>query len=703
MVRTLVVLILLTRVARADDEEALYNCKRKPTAVQVNLKPEIEVKELIAWAVGFTCKQIVYDARIITGRKVTVIAPGPQTPEEAYKLFETALHTIGYAAVKKGKTLRIIDAPSAVTETVPLVTKGAPTGDSIVRYVLRPKHAQPETLRQAFTAMKSKDGNVTLVGPLLVLTDYGSNVRDMLSIGKLVDVPGGSEGIYTIPVIHADATKLHEKLNTLLAAPAAAPAKPGETAPPNAAAPSKLLVDDRTNTLIVAGSEASYERVKALVERLDIALDTEGGTTMHVYQLGSAIAEELAKTINEAIQTQTQAKPGSKDSKDSKDGLGLEGQAKVISDKPTNKLIVMSSGRDFLAIREVIRALDVPRRQVFIEATILEVQVGNGLDLGSASHGGIPVDNGNSLLVGGVQTKDLRSIDLQQDKEKSAALGTLGSLASLAGASGLIGGLVSKTSILGTTIPSYAVLFQALATNGSTNVLSSPSILVLDNEEAKFKVGSNVPYQKGVMPTSPTANSSLTTNIDRKDLLLELNIKPHISTDDSILLEVVQSSEDIGEDGKGLGPSWSTRSFTTRVLVHDQQTIVMSGMMQERETRETAKVPLLGDIPILGYLFKYTKRAKRKTNLLVMITPYIIKNHADLDEIRARKQRDHDEFFGSLHALDGMKYMPRVDYRRKRGLVEEINRTVLEIEADAAARGTIREQPRVKPGLVETP
>jgi len=694
MVRTLVVLILLTRVVRADDEEQLYNCKKKPVAVQVNLKPEIDVKELITWAFGFTCKQIIYDSKIITGRKVTVIAPATQTPAEAYQLFVTALSTIGYTVVPKGKTLRIVEAATGVGETVPLLAKGTPEGDSVVRYVLRAKHAQPDTMRQAFTALKSKDGNVTLVGSLLVMTDYASNVRDMLSIAKLVDVPGGTEGIYTIPVIHADATKLSEKLNTLLASPAAAPTKPGETAAPTSSTPSKILVDDRTNTLIVAGNEAGYERVKALVDRLDIALDTDGGNTIHVYQLGSAVGEELAKTLNEAIQTQAQTKAAGKDSKDGKDGLTLEGQVKVISDKPTNKLIVMSSSRDFLAIRDVIRALDVPRRQVFIEATIIEVEVGNDLYIGSSSHGALPVDGGNSIAIGGVQTKNLRSVDVT-NPEKS----------SIAAASGLVGGLIGKaltssSSLLGTSIPSYAVLFQALAHNGSTNVLAAPSILVVDNEEAKFKVGSNVPYSKGVMPTSPTSNSSLTTNIDRQDLLLQLNVKPHISSDDAVLLEVTQSSEDLGVQ-TALGPSWTTRAFTTRVLVHDQQTIVMSGMMQERDIREIDKVPLLGDIPILGHLFKYTTHNKKKTNLLVMLTPYIIKSDVDLDAIRERKERDHDEFIGSMRALDGMKYRPRIDYRRKRGLIEEINRSVIDVEEDAAARAKLHDPVRVTPGLVE--
>ena len=688
MTRTIAVLLILARVAAAEElpgaDEALYSCKKRTAAVQVSFKPEVELKELLAWAVGFTCKQIVYDPRIIT-HKVTMMIPEAQTPQEAYELFVVALSTIGYTVVPKGKTLRIVESATAVGETVPIYAKGVPPGDAMVRYLIRPVHAQPDALGKALTAMKSKDGNVTPLGSSLVVTDYASNVRDMLKIKELVDVPGGSEGIYTIAVQHAEAAKLADKLTTLLAAP--------KDAPPSASAPSKILVDERTNTLILAASAAAYERVSALVQRLDIALDIEGGTAIHVYQLGSAVADELAKTLNDAIQNAAQ-KPaaGSAPAPAAKPegSLALEGQARVIADAPTNKLVVMSSGRDFLAIRDVIRELDVPRRQVFIEANIVEVEVSNELALGVSSHGGMTMQNGETIGLGGVQTSHLRSLDLS----------------TLTTATGLVGGVVGKmitgsSSLLGKNIPSYTILFQALGKDGRTNVLATPSITVVDNELGKFKAGTDVPYKKGVMPTSPVSTSTVTTNIDRKQLVLELDVKPHISANDGVLLEIKLSSDDPGDLDPELGPKWTTRAFETRVLVHDQQTIVISGLMQEREITSSEKVPLLGDIPILGYLFKYKTREKKKTNLLVTLTPYIIKSDIDLELVRERKERERDEFIGSIHSLDGMKFQPRVDYRRKRGLVEEINRAVQDVEADTAARATLKPPARVEGGLVE--
>jgi general secretion pathway protein D len=702
----LLVVAVLPVTASADTvDESIYSCKPRNAEVEINFKPEIELKELLSWAVGFTCKKFVFAPHIVsTGRKVTLIAPGKQTPAQAYDMFTTALGTLGLTVVPKGNLLQIVEAPAGKTHTIPIYRDRLPdSSEQVVRYVLRPQYAQPETLRQAFTSFRSDAGDIVAIGSLLVITDHASNVRDMVSIAKLVDVPGGSDGIYAIPVKHADAAKLVEKVTMLLdvtpgqggVAPRASAGKAEVAAVRDmSSVPSKILVDERTNTMIVSGTDAAFQRVKALVHTLDIELDIEGGTTMHVYQLGSAIAEELAGTLNQAIQAQTQggqgevkrppaAAPGPTGSAD----LGqLQGSVRVIAEPKTNKLLVMSSGRDFLAIREVIRALDVPRRQVYIEAMILEVQVSNGTKLGTSSHGAYDAGTDNALLIGGVQAPDLKST----------------STASLLAANGLIGGLLGPTQlILGQSIPSYGILFQALADRARTNILSTMPIIVVDNELATYRVGTNIPYKKGVIPTTPTSTTTISTNIEREPLTLELAIKPHISTDDSVLLEVKQGSKDIGGESAELGPTWTERSVETRVLVRDQQTIVIGGLMQMRDSTVETKVPLLGDIPLLGYLFKYSTKSQKKMNLLIMLTPYIIKDNLDLDRIASRKQREYQEFAGSLRTLDGQAYLPRIDYERKRGLVEEINRTVQDIEADIAARAALRPPVYVKPGLVE--
>jgi general secretion pathway protein D len=685
------------------EDEQLYSCKSKTGEVAVQFKPEMEVKELLTWVMGFTCKNFVLDPRIVsTQRRVTIVAPNKMTAEDAYRLFLTSLSTVGYTLVPMGKVVKVVESKFAKAETLPFVKK--PDGDTVVRYVYRPTYAQAESLVQALSQLKSEAGDVQLVGGMLLITDYGSHVRDMLTLGKLVDVPKGSDGLYLLPVKHADATKLREKLDQLLGLQAnAQPAAKDPKAPPSpvaVAVPSKILVDERTNTLIIAASANAYERVKALVGGIDIPLEIEGGASIHVYRLGSSIAEELAKTLEQAVgtgraQQQPAARPGTTPPPPAPSGpmeaLGsaIEGQVRVIADKPTNSLIVLSSGRDYMALKEIIRQLDIPRRQVYIETVILEVSEGSGLDFGTSSHGGLPGLGG--MLLGGVQLPSLSSLAL--------GTGAAGVPNGLAGA--LLGKeLPGSQSLFGKSIPSYGVLFQALANNDRARVVTAPSIIGIDNEETNHRAGTNISYERG---SSQFTNGGVVTqnNIERKPLELKLWIKPHVFVDDQVMIELKLDSEDLGGEDKLKQPIWTNRNIETRVIVRDQQTVVVGGMTQEREINQATKVPLLGDVPILGHLFKYTRREKRKTKLLVMMTPFIVKDHLDLQMMVDRKLREAREFSGSFTALDQAKYTPRIDYTRKRGLLEDINRTIGAIEDDVAARSSLRQPPAVKPGPVE--
>jgi general secretion pathway protein D len=703
------------------EDEALYSCKQRTGQVVVTFKTDAEIKDLIAWVMGFTCKNFLLDPRVVaTGRKISLLTPNKMTAADAYRVFLAAMATVGLTVVPRGNVMRVVEAPAARKEALPIMKQGMPDDvDQVVRYVYKPSYIGVEPLHQAWVAIKSEAGDVFTLGSVLVMTDYASHVREMLSFAKLVDVPGGSDGIYTIPVLHADATKLTEKINGILNLPLGGGAPPrataGEPAKPEAAAvPSKLVVDERTNTLIVAASDAGYQRVKALVERLDIALEIEGGSSIHVYPLGSAIAEELAKTLTSAISDGRGARAGTSGPPATTPapppappgppappaagspldtlGAAIEGQVRVIADPPTNALIVMSSGRDFLAIKDVIRQLDLPRRQVYIEAMIVEVDLGNDTTLGTVSHGlsgGVPGDGNNAILLGGVETKDFNSTSI---------------LSSLGGAAGLFAGLVSPQTVLGQNIPSFAMLFRALAEQSNANIISSPSIIAVDNVEAKYKVGTTIQVSSGTTIVGVTAGASPAgignSHVGPEELPLILNIKPHISNDNLVMLEVKHEAKELtGETA--LGPTWNTRSFETRVVVGDQQTIVLGGLSQDKETVEATKVPLLGDIPLLGYLFKTTVKRRHKTNLLVMLTPYIIRDQLDLRAIRERKLREHDELARSVSTLDHMKYEPRIDYGRKRGVVEEINRSVQDVEHDIAARGAVARPRGVEAGSVE--
>jgi general secretion pathway protein D len=682
------------------EDEALYRCKPRNAEVAINFKPDMELKELMTWVVGFTCKNFILDPRVVvTGKKITVIAPNKMSSHEAYRLFLVSLSTMNLTVVPKGNVLRIADAGASRRDTVPIMKKGVPDDDQVVRYILRPTYATTDTLVPALTALKSEIGEVTPIGSMVMMTDYGGNVRDMLSLVKMVDVPKGSEGIYTIAIDHANAKTVATQIGGILgmspdgSAPAPSKAPPG--GPPLATAafaPSKVMVDERTNTIILAANEVAYERFRALAKRIDVPLDIEGGQSVHVYRLKNALAEELAKTITETF-SQNQAPAGAPPrSATPADGPAtIDGKVRVIADKPTNSLIVLSNGRDFLALKEVIGGLDLPRPQVYIEAMFVDVTVSNTMTTEGSLHGASNALD-KALMFGGVQTGTISSIN-----PKGAA-----------GAKGIVTGLVgSSVSVLGLTIPSYAVLFNAIQDKSKANVLSTPSMMALDNETAKFKMGTSIPFQKGLsyagLNSTDVQPGSANVSIDRIDLNIELEVKPHISGDESVLLELKHDAKELQESNNTLGPQWSTRSFETRVLVRDQQTIVIGGMMQERQLKSISQVPLLGDIPLLGRLFRYERNTKQKTNLIILLTPYIVHNELELQAIKERKLREHQEFVGSLQSFESMKYIPKLDYAKKRGLVEEINVAIKGIEEDARNLERVGKPIVVPTGPIELP
>lgn len=710
-------------------DDQMYSCNSKAKGpMTVTLKgPETELKDLISWMMTFNCKNFVFEPRLTTmGKKITIMAPVRMTPQQAYDVFLVALSTMGLTIVPKGNVVRIIESATARTETLPL-RRGSPGNrDEMIRFILRPSYLKVDDLRNTLAGMQSPAGQVTTVGSVLVITDYASQIRDMVALTKAVDMPGSSDGIYTIAVQNADAKDLQAKLSEILGLTGGAGQPPPQVNPrgnvdPNnptaggvrssdvaAAVPSKILVDERSNSLLLVASEAAYLRVKALVARLDIPLDTTSGSSIHVYQLENAIAEELANTINGALQGQTQRPQipgggnvggrGGMPQGRPDIGATIEGQARVFGDKPTNSLVILSSGRDFVALKEVIKKLDVPRRQVFIEALVLEVQLSNDTTLGSSSHGGVPVLDG-SLVLGGVQVGALRSI----------------SPASLASASGLIGGLIGKPLEnssnfgLGTSVPSFGLLVQALASNANTNLLSAPHFVAIDNEKTEFSVGRTIPYTAGLsfggLGTPSTGGTTglpgaIGQNIQREKLNLTLNVTPHISANDMVRIEIDGEIKELGEKDPQLGPTWTERKLKTQVVVRDQQSVVLGGLIQESIVYGETKVPILGDIPVLGYLFKVTSKTKRKGNLLILLTPYVIKDQLELQQIRERKERERAEYIRSFSNLNESRFSPRVDYARKRGLLEEINRTLRSIDADSVELRSLGAQRRVPDGPV---
>jgi general secretion pathway protein D len=731
------------------NDESLYACDKAKGRFKVNLAPDIELKDLVTWAFSFTCKNFIYSSAIGTrAAKVTIKSPESMTARQAWSVFLVALQSMGLTVVPKGNVLEIVEYAQAKTAPLPIYTRGRPANsDQMVRAILRPEHLPVDDVAAILTEIKSASGSVKGLprAGVVVVTDFGTHISKMSQLLLSVDQPVFGEKLYMMRVKYADASEMAQTLSEILGTkdstqqpPGAPPMprqnnvrrpirgpqnQPEQAAPEPAgsssdsdvesAVPSKVLADARTNALIMLASEPAYLRVKALVNRLDVSIDVEGAGRIHVYPLEHADAEETATTLTSVISGIQQppsgggqggggreGQPGNRPQRapepqqqrsvaTSDSAAAFEGVVRVTHDKPTNSLVIVASVKDFLAVREVLKKLDVPRPQVYIEASIVEIGIDNSRDLGASWHAGKEVGDGD-LIIGGVQHGNLSSLNV----------------ASVASATGLIGGalghiLPGAQELLGTSIPSFGILFQALANTSNLDVLSSPHILTTDNEEAEISVGQNIPYQSALVGLPGGAGNTggaagtffPTQSIQRQDVELNLKLTPQINASGEVKLKIDLTINDIAsQDFAGLGPSWSKKTLKDVVVVRDQQPVVLGGLISDKTTNTESKVPLLGDIPILGYLFKFSSKQKQKRNLLIVLTPYIVHSHTDLERIVERRVREQREFMRTFSTFRDITYRPDVDYGRKGGLLSEINRLVYEQERNAKVLEELEEK-----------
>lgn len=674
------------------EDARLYSCGKVRGKVTIRFKPDVKLKELVAWAMGFSCKNFVF-AKGVGGRsaQVTIIAPKKMSRAQAWRLFLVALRSMNLAVVAKGHVLELVEAPQAKGHALSVRRRAPASSERMTRMLMRPEHISVDELAAALTALKSAAGDIVTLSRagVVLITDYGSHVSKMAALARQVDRPLPGEKLYAIRVKHVDAVELADKLREILKAPTTAPAprrparrgrrkaRASTSAPSVHAIPSNLVADGRTNTLFVLATKPAYRRVRAVVIRLDVPIAGEKVGHIHIYKLQNSDAEELSGSLNQLL-------TGNKSSAASKAARrpptpsagshpSLEGEVRMGFDKPSNALMFIASMRDYLALKQIIKTLDKPRKQVYVEVTILEVETGSGFELGTTFHGGRQGKNG-SVIIGGLQHKDFRSADVKGTLAKTGALG------------GIVGSpLAGAEKFLGTTIPSFGAFFQAISGRSDLEVLSTPHILTANHEPAEISSGENIPFKSGVVGGDITGTQPQFQPVQRQKVALTLKLTPHINASNIITLDVDLAMQGLKKDDfEGLGASWTEHSIKNTVMVHDQESVVIGGLVKESNERRVSKVPLLGDVPILGHLFRNTVSEKKRTNILVILTPHLVANNFEAHRIMQRRLRERREFLRSSSVLRGLRYRTSVDYGRKRGVIEEINRAVRRAESDAA-------------------
>lgn len=402
-----------------------------------------------------------------------------------------------------------------------------------------------------------------------------------------------------------------------------------------------LIAYPATNSLIITDSVSNIRKIESLVRALDVAAP-EGKGKINVFYLKNGNAEEIAKVLSSLVsRLPTQrARPGAPPQPAGAATI-LEGAVTITADKATNSLIIVASPIDYETIKDVIQKLDIRRRQVYVEAAIIEMGLTKSQELGIEFQAPIKSSSlaENAATVSAAGGTNFGTIG------NVVAEGPLG----LAPLNGLVVGAVKGTfTFNGREFLNVGALLRALQTDGDVNVLSTPNILTTDNQKAKIMVGENVPFVTGQTQNAATGAGSILTTIDRRDVGITLELTPQITSDDNVRLEISQEISAVtttaGLNPNIVGPTTSKRMANTTVVVKDRETVVIGGLIRDNEIVSTSKVPLLGDIPLLGWLFRYKTTKIEKTNLMIFITPYIIKNEMDAEEITRSKSGALEEF-----------------------------------------------------------
>jgi general secretion pathway protein D len=630
---------------------------------------DVEIATVIDTIARLTNRNFVYDDRV-RGR-VTIISPTPIPVEQAYTVFESVLQVKGFTTV---------DAPGGVVKVIPIrdaketsidtrATLGAPDTDRFVTRLIPLRYVDAEAISNVLKPLVSKEAALVAYPATntVILTDSAANINRILQILEAIDVETHKEELAMIRVQYADAQTLAEQLSEVFGGEVSASTgvatqvgriQPRVRRPPQTPqieggvgggvqrAPVRIITDARTNALIILAARTTLEEMRALIRRLDVPVEGQG--RIQVYYLKHAVAEDLADTLNSLLGA---APSAGGPAAAAAAAAGLQPQqlravselssavSSLTADVATNSLVIQASPEGFETLRKVIEMLDIARPQVLVEALIMEVTVSDGTELGI---------NWLLNLVAGSTEIGIAGIT------DTGAVDALASAADVA--KGLAGGpgFIANVVATGSDDVIRAVI-RASATDNSTNIISAPHILTSDNEEAEILVGDNIPIitnrvqSAGGIVTDPDQQSNLATsvNVERQDIGVTLRVTPQITEGDSLRLQIFQEITQINPalqrgvgDVNQVGPALSNRRIENVVVAQDGSTIVIGGLVSDDYSDNVSKIPGLGNIPVLGWLFKTTSTNLAKRNLLVFLTPHIIRTATDLEKASIGKREE---------------------------------------------------------------
>lgn len=599
-----------------------------------------DVAAVVRTVAEITGRNFLIDPRV--KGNITIISTKPVSKAAAYEIFVSALKAQGFTAVEgPGGIVKILPEAEAKQGATVQGGSSARASDQWITQVVVVENASATQLVPLLRPLMSAAALLSVYAPgnVLVMTDTASTIRNVLKVISEIDRQGRSD-ITIIPLEHTSAADMAQLVGRF-AEGAQVGAVPGQQGGVPGSADQRLIIvpDLRTNSLIVrAANPARLAEVRSLVAKLDVTAKA-GGTT-HVVYLRYAEAAKLADILRGLLAGEAKSfgagpvaavpipglPPGAGGAAAAQKGA----EASLIqADEDSNALIISASDAVYNNLRAVIEKLDIRRAQVYVEALIAEVSDDRSLQYGIQFAGGGEVGSG----LGAGFTQFPSGPGIVETTQAIAAAGAGGT--AISAPPGLNIGFLSKKITLpdGTEIRGLGALARAFASDTKVNVLSTPNLLTLDNTEANILVGQNVPFVTGSFAQSTGTGGTVNpfTTVERQDVGLKLKIKPQISEGGGVKLEIEQevSSVILATASSSTGPTTNKREIKTTVIVDDGNTVVLGGLMEDKGSDSIEKVPLLGDIPIIGELFKFTNRSKSKTNLMVFLRPVIVRSERD--------------------------------------------------------------------------
>ena len=553
--------------------------------------------------------------------------------EQYYQFFLNVLEVYGFAVVEmESGVLKIIKDKDAKTSAIPVVgDKEAVKGDAVITRVVAVRNVSVRELSPLLRQLNDNAGagNVVHYDPanIIMITGRAAVVNRLAEIIERVDQAGDKE-IEVVDLSNASAAEMVRIVEALN--------KSTDTKNVPAFLKPKLVADERTNSILISGDPKVRQRLKRLIQQLDIEMATKGNN--RVVYLKYAKAEELVDVLKGVSDNLQAEKQGA-----SKKASAQRGEVMIAAHPDTNALVVTAPPDIMRALEDVIAQLDIRRAQVLIEALIVEMAEGDGVNLGvqwgsletgaiiQYSNTGAPI---GQVMVGLEEAKDTTNTVATTNSDGTVTGNTTttdkGDYTTLASALGGVNG-----AALSLVMGDWTALISAVASDSNSNILSSPSITVMDNGEASFIVGEEVPVLTG--SSTGSNNDNPFNTVERKEVGIKLKVVPQINEGDSVQLEIEQEVSNVLGANGAVDVRFAKRQLNTSVIIQDGQMLALGGLVDERALESESKIPLLGDIPFLGHLFKSTSTQVEKKNLMIFIKPTIIRDGVTADGISQRK------------------------------------------------------------------